>query len=364
VIGYLRLALGIGEAGRQTLRTLANAGFKVSGLPIQLNSSSPRIDSDREELLGETAAGRFHVFNVNADQMPQVVEHLAKKLRPDAYRIIVPFWELANLPDPWLPAFDLIDEVWAPTRFIQTGLVRKVAKPVHWMPLLLNFEAPPSLPRGKLSLPENRFLFFFAFDYLSFIDRKNPMAVVHAFRQAFRGRRSQPEVGLVIKTINSEIVPEKGKALRDVLHEDPDVVLVERTITRTEILQLINACDAVVSLHRSEGLGLLIAEAMFLGKPTISTDYSGTTDLVNPRTGYPVDYELVPVEEGQYPCYEGQVWANVDINHAAWQMRQVFENPTDAEQRVKAARRHLAEENGLAACSRRISKRLHALERE
>lgn len=363
VVGYLRLALGIGEAGRQTLRTLAHAGLDVRGLPIQLNSNSARVDDSLEPLLDTAAPARLQVFNVNADQMPQVVEHLDPVLRPDAYRIMVPFWELESLPDAWLGAFDLVDEVWAPTRFIQATLARKVAKPVLRMPLLLHFDTPPAPDRGQFGLPEDRFLFFFGFDYFSFIERKNPMAVLRAFKQAFRGRGNSPKVGLVLKTLNAEIVPEKGRDLRDALREDPDVTLIERTLTRDETLQLIGSCDAVVSLHRSEGLGLLVAEAMALGKPVIATDYSATTELVSARTGWPVDYKLVSVEEGEYPFHEDQVWADADVTHAAWQMRRVFEDRAEAERRAQAARRRLAEEYGLEACSRRVRDRLRELDR-
>ena len=326
------------------------------------------MDGSLEGLLDDAAPGRFGVFNVNADQLPQVVAHLGPALRPDAYRIMVPFWELEDLPDPWLGAFDLVDEVWAPTRFIQAALALKpgqvTGKPVLRMPLLLHFDPPAAADRSAFGLPTDRFLFFFAFDYFSFIGRKNPMAVVRAFKAAFRGRGgSHPAAGLVIKTLNAEVVPEAGRALRDMLREDPDVTLIERTLTRDETLQLIGACDAVVSLHRSEGLGLLVAEGMALGKPVIATDYSATTELVTPRTGWPVDCKLVAVGEGEYPFHEGQVWAEPDPSHAAWQMRRVFEDGAEATRRARAAHDHLATEYGLEACSRRVGDRLRELDR-
>jgi glycosyltransferase involved in cell wall biosynthesis len=362
VVGYLRLALGIGEAGRQVLRTLVHAGLKARGLPVQLDSNSPRVDDSLEHLMEEEASGRFQLLNVNAGQVPQVIGHLGEKLRGDAYRIIMPFWELANLPDPWLGSFDLIDEVWAPTRFIQSILDSKVRKPVLHMPLLLDFEIPQPAPRTKFGLPADSFLFFFAFDYFSFVDRKNPVAVVRAFKEAFRSRTVNSKVGLVFKTMNGASVPETSAALRDQLRDDPDVMIIEDTLTRAGTLQLMGACDAVVSLHRSEGLGLLVAEAMALGKPVISTNYAATTELVTSETGYPVDYELVPVKKGQYPFHEGQVWAEPDVGHAARLMRQVFEDRTGRMQRADAARLHLAKEYDLEACARRVRDRLHALD--
>jgi glycosyltransferase involved in cell wall biosynthesis len=365
VVGYLRLALGLGEAGRQTLRTMIHAGLDARGLPIQLNSNSDRVHAgdDLEPLMQDEAAARFQVFNVNADQLPMVVAHLKSTLRPDAYRVIVPFWELEKLPAAWHDAFDLVDEVWAPTSFIQATMARAVTKPVLHMPLLMDFQAPRIPKRSAIGLPGDRFLFFFAFDFFSSIDRKNPLAVVRAFKRAFRAADAQPRVGLVLKTLNADQVPERSRAMRDALREDPDITLIEGTLTRDEMLGLVGACDAVVSLHRSEGLGLLVAEAMALGKPVIATDYSGSTELLSPQTGWPVDFKLVPVAPGEYPFHEGQVWADADVAHAAWQMRQVFEDRPEAARRAAVARAHLAREYGLDACSRRILNRMAELDR-
>jgi hypothetical protein len=361
VIGFLRLALGLGEAGRLTLRSLTYAGLRARGLEISFLSRSKRSDKSCDHLIEPEANGRFHLFSVNCDQLLQVIDHLRPVLRPDAYRILVPFWELSNLPDAWLPATDAVDEIWARTRFIQMTLAKKVRKPVLRMPLMLNFEKPPCVERTQLGLPPRSFLFFFAFDYFSFLERKNPMAVVNAFRRAFRSNGHAPSVHLVLKTMNADVVPHSG-AIREAIQDDPGIILIEKTLAREETLALIAACDAVVSLHRSEGLGLLVAEAMVLGKPVIATNYSATTELVTPETGWPVDYCLTPVQEGMYPFHEGQVWADADIDHAAWQMRCVVENQPEVERRVAAARALMSREYGLEAVAGRQLARLRSIE--
>jgi glycosyltransferase involved in cell wall biosynthesis len=361
VIGYLRLALGLGEAGRLTLRSLTYAGLRARGLETSFNSASKRSDKSCDHLIEPEANGRFHLFSVNCDQVLQVIDHLRPVLRPDAYRILVPFWELSNLPDAWLPATDAVDEIWAPTRFIQMTLAKKVRKPVLRMPLMLSFEKPPCVARTQLGLPPRTFLFFFAFDYFSFLERKNPMAVVNAFRRAFRSNGHAPSVRLVLKTMNADVVPHSG-AIREAIQDDRDIILIEETLARDETLALIAACDAVVTLHRSEGLGLLVAEAMVLGKPVIATNYSATTELVTPETGWPVDYCLTPVQEGMYPFHEGQVWADADIDHAAWQMRCVVENQPEVERRVAAARALMSREYGPAAVASRQLARLRSIE--
>lgn len=361
VVGYLRLALGLGEAGRLTLRALEHTGRTVRGLATALNSNSTANDDSCAPLLVETARAPIQVFSINADQIGQVIDDLGERLRPDAYRIMTPFWELDILPDPWVEAFELVDEVWAPTRFIQTTLMRKLHKPVVRMPLMLEFEPPPPLPRSHWNLPENSFLFFFAFDYFSFIERKNPLAVVEAFRRAFRRRPDDRKVALVLKTLNHEKVPPEKLALVQALRDNSDVILIERTLSRQESLALIAACDAVISLHRSEGLGLLVSEAMVLGKPVIATDYSATTELVSSRTGYPVNYRLVPVAPDEYPHHDGQSWAAPDLDHAAWQMRAVAKGGPDVAARVAAARAHIGDNHGADVVARRQLERLRLI---
>jgi glycosyltransferase involved in cell wall biosynthesis len=126
--------------------------------------------------------------------------------------------------------------------------------------------------------------------------------------------------------MNGSLSPARMHEFRDEIGDDPDIFLIDRTLDRSETLGLIAAIDCVLSLHRSEGFGLLIAEAMLLHKPVIATDYSATTELVTPQTGLSVDYKLVPVGEGQYPFHDGQVWADPDIGHAAWQMARVCDS--------------------------------------
>jgi len=363
VIGYLRLALGVGEAGRQVLRTLRHAGLEARGIPIDFNSKSPRVASEGiEELLDSTASGPVQVFNVNADQMSSVIGHLGPALRDGAYRTIMPFWELEAFPDRWFAEFDAVDEVWAPTRYVQAMLSRYVPKPVLHMPLPLDVGAPAPCSRSALGLPDNAFLILFAFDFLSFAERKNPLALVRAFQRAFKRERERGEVALVLKTLNAEKKPERSRPLLDALRDEAGIYCVDRALDRTDMLGLVAACDAVASLHRSEGFGLLLAEALALGKPVVATDYSATTEFLTHQTGWPVDYRLVPVAAGDYPFHDGQLWAEPDEEHAAWQLRRMFHDRTEAARRAAAGRAFVERQFGMTACARRMRQRLAEIE--
>jgi glycosyltransferase involved in cell wall biosynthesis len=338
VVGYLRTASGVGEVGRQTLQTLAAGGRHVEGCDVSLNVAAERNDNSCGALLREAGSAPVQIFNINADQLGLVAAHMHDRLRPDALRINIPFWELSRFPAEWLPQLNAMGEIWAPSRFIQTALAGRLDKPVIYMPVAVEIAAPPKLPRGRFGLPEDRFLFFFAFDFLSFMERKNPRAAIAAFRQAFP---RAGEAGLVVKCMNGALVPDKFKAFVAEIDGHPDIFLVDATLDRADTLGLIAATDAVVSLHRSEGLGLLIAEAMLLGKPVVATGYSASREFLGPETGYPVDYTLVALQPDDYPFAEGQVWANPDVSHAAWLMRRLRHDPAQAAPLVARAGRHL-----------------------
>lgn len=358
VVGYLRTASGVGEVGRQTVRTLAAGGLKVEGYDVAIGVASARDDKSCDGLLVERGSAPVQIFNVNADQLPIVIEATHPHLRQPALKISIPFWELGHYPETWLPAFNLVDEIWAPSRFIQKALAGRVDRPVIHMPVAIEVEPHPPLPRARFGLPESRFLFFYAFDFLSFVERKNPLAAISAFRQAFP---RQGDATLVFKSLNGALMPEKLDALRQEIGGHPDIILLDQTLSRADTLGLMATADAVLSLHRSEGFGLLLAEAMLLGKPTIATGYSASRELVTEETGYPVGYQLVPVKDGEYPFAAGQKWAAPDIAHAAWIMRGLRNDPTRAAGRVVKGQDYLRRYYSRTAVAELQARRLRIL---
>ena len=189
---------------------------------------------------------------------------------------------------------------------------------------------------------------------------KTRLAVVEAFHRAF-GERGHSDIGLVVKTLDAG--PHAGalKKLKSAIGGDKRIHLIEKTMSRPEVNGLIAATDAFVSLHRSEGFGFGLAEAMLLGKPAIGTDYSGNTDFLFDATGYPVPYELVPVGAGEYPDHEGQVWAEPDIAAAARAMAAIIDDPVAAETRALAGQAFIKTHHSLAAVGRQMRDRLVTL---
>jgi glycosyltransferase involved in cell wall biosynthesis len=185
------------------------------------------------------------------------------------------------------------------------------------------------------------------------------MAAIAAFRMAFPA--ADRGVGLVIKTLNGALDAPAADRLRKIAAADARIVLVDRTLTRRQMTDLTASCDCVLSLHRSEGFGLLIAEAMMLGRPVIATDYGATAELLTPATGFPVAFRMVPVGESEYPFARGQRWADPDVAHAAWHMRTVRNDPATRTARTQAARRLMAARHGTAPVAALQCNRLREL---
>jgi glycosyltransferase involved in cell wall biosynthesis len=237
-------------------------------------------------------------------------------------------WELERLPSYWRYAFSFFDEIWASTRFAEGAFRHEQLRPVRLVPMAVVAPAMGrEISRRELRLLDDATVFLFVFDFRSFAARKNPEAVVQAFLQAFPS--GDENVFLVIKSMGAEENCPRLEWLTS-LCTDPRISLRDIKLDRDELLGLIKASDAFVSLHRSEGFGRGPAEAMLLGRPTILTAYSGTKDFVSDGSAFLVDYELVRVQPGEYIGVEDQSWADANVETAARHMRTIHENPAEA----------------------------------
>jgi glycosyltransferase involved in cell wall biosynthesis len=209
----------------------------------------------------------------------------------------------------------------------------------------------------RLGVPEG-FLFLFVFDYLSTIQRKNPQGLIEAFKLAFApGEGPQ----LLIKTINGPLRPLAEEEVLWAAHGRSDIHLVDRSLSGAELAGVMAACDCYVSLHRSEGFGLTLAEAMAIGRPVIGTGYSGNVDFMNAENGYLVDYTIARVGPDCeiYPP-EGE-WAQPSVEHAAELMRRVHEHPEEAARLGARAREDIARMLSPRAAGAAMRRRLEQL---
>ncbi|MFT4268716.1 MAG: glycosyltransferase family 4 protein [Xenophilus sp.] len=281
--------------------------------------------------------------------------HLAER-EPRTYRIAYWYWEFDSVPASWAEQAGRADEVWTATEFIARGLRERLSVPVRT--LFPGVSLAPFEVRDKASfgLRGDRFTFLFVFHMMSVMERKNPLGLIRAFAQAFR---PDERVSLVLKTSFGERYPEALRALQKAAAAShPGIVVINEVYSADKTLSLIDACDAYVSLHRSEGLGLTMAEAMLLGKPVIATNFSGNVDFMDRGNSLLVDCERVRLGRRIAPYSADDEWAEPSTAHAAQLMRRVYDDPPWARELGEAARRSAQERLSLEAAGRRIAARL------
>jgi glycosyltransferase involved in cell wall biosynthesis len=321
VAGYFTGELGVGAAARGYVRALEQAG-----VPLALNNVEIGVQSRK----GDSTFGKFAQNNpypinlicVNAGQLPGFVQTYGEDYFRDKYNIAVWWWELQEFPTEYWQCFTRFDEIWTGTRFIQHALSRYSPIPILCIPPSLSLPDEPLVSREALGLPHDEYLFLFMFDFLSVFERKNPLALIRAFRQAFQP--SEP-VRLILKCMNSQQAPEQLARINEA-SGDARITLLDKYLSRIETVSLIGACDAYASLHRSEGLGLPLAEAMMLRKPVVATGWSGNADFMTDSNSYVVPYKLVANERDAGPYKAGEVWAQADNKVAARMLREVYDN--------------------------------------
>lgn len=325
VVGYLCDETGVGEAARAALRALHQKNFPVA---YTIVTSQPYRQNDHSVLhLPQGHPYAFNCFYVNADQAKTIYDELSPQFFAGKHNIGYWHWELSRFPAMWLDRFQYFDEIWVASNFGQNAVAQVSPVPVVTIGNSVEKRPHPGLTRHQLGLPEDKFLFLFVFDMFSFIERKNPFGLIEAYRRAF-GEQAK-ETQLVIKVNNLEQFPQHQAALAQGI-KSISGILLDNYLDREDLNGLFHLADAYISLHRSEGFGMTMAEAMNLGKPTIATAYSANTDFMTVTNSYQVGYQLVELQETYGPYQKGQVWAEPDLDHAAAQMRRVVENPVEA----------------------------------
>lgn len=351
VIGYLTADLGVGQAGRHVARALTAAGVDVS---LSAWSRTPSRLGDTSMSLDQSAGHDTVFLAVNADQLPILCGELGQGFFRGRRVVSQWFWELEQAP-PWFrPAMDHVDELWAPTRFIESTMRSVAPRRVHIRHMPLPIEVP-AVSTGPSDIGEGGYCFLFVFDFLSVMKRKNPLGLVRAFREAFP---REGEARLVIKTINASARAEDAERLRWAIRDRGDIRFIDGYHSHAEVSRMIADADCYVSLHRSEGLGLTMAEAMALGKPVVATAYSGNMDFMNEDTARLVPWTLVEVGKGAEAYPANAKWAEPDVEAAARMMRELQCDPVAGRSLGERARNHVLGEFSVQRVGERMAARL------
>ncbi len=363
--GHPFVPIGMGEHIRCSFRSFQSIGMNV-GVKDVFGFCEPDPDIKDElhgHLVQELGSG-LNIFHINGDEIESTLTHLGSDLPGNAHNVIYPMWELSKYPKDWAKQLNRFDEIWAPSKFVYGSIAPAVTKPVFLMPVSGQIHFKSFLGRRHFRIPENSFTFLFYFDLTSYIERKNPFAVLEAFEKLCSVRPND-DLCLVMKLKGGEMRSEHSERLHSYVSRLKNkLILVDQLLSDTEIKNLLRCSDCFVSLHRSEGFGLGLINAMFLGKPAIATGYSANTDFMNGTNSCLVRYDLCPVPDGAYPFSKDQVWANPDVGHAVEHMLSLVSDRDRARCIGDEASRHIRTNFSYRATGLRYSDRIKEIAAE
>ena len=356
IAGYINGEFGVGEGVRANIRAV-----EAANIPFTINNftRSPHRNQDTTyQKFSPDNPYPVNLIQVNADEVNTFIKHSGSSYFANRYNIGFWAWEIPEFPQKWQPVFDNFHEIWTYSNYCAEAI--SLVSPIPVIKIMPSIELPPSyLNRQSLGLPENKFIFLFIFDFSSLIERKNPLAAIQAFKQAFG---EDERVLLILKSSNSAKNIQDLASLKSAIGNSPNIQHLDGYLSKNEVNGLLYNCDCYLSLHRCEGFGLTMAEAMFYGKPVIATGYSSNTEFMNVGNSFLVKYKLIPLDADCGPYKKGNIWAEPDIEHAAYFMQQVFHNYPEAQQVGAIAAKDIRTLLSPTTAGKRIQKRLEYIQ--
>lgn len=370
LIGPIAKASGLGQATRLSADILRATGRSVRSVNLNLDNPAPEGFSSDAMIEDTYGNAKINLLHLNAESIP-----LAFAYQPDvfsnSYNIGYFYWELDQ------PAFchylgmEMLDEIWVSADY-GVMIYEKDFKGKPVVNVGMCYEDMPDITRKesrdyverRFLLDDSHFICLVAFDSFSFVQRKNSISVLKAFQKAFEG---VPDARLIVKTQNREdmIDPtqkELWEQVDTIVSADPRIIVMNETQHYDDVLRLKCGADCYISLHRSEGWGFGMLEAMNLGTPVVCTAYSGNMDFCSDDTVWLVDYEEQLLRKGDYIFMRrGSKWAEPNLEHAAAQMRAVYDDPKTRAKKVRAAQAHIRKNFSVEAIAKRYGKRLDEL---
>ncbi|OWX99735.1 hypothetical protein B6V76_17345 [Thioclava sp. IC9] len=364
VLGPFAKASGLGQSTRLSHDILSRCDVTLNAVESARDNPTPAQGGAKTAV---SRPARINLLHLNADAIPPAFSFDAD-CYSDAYNIAYMHWELTRAPACHRLALDLIDEVWVPSEYCAEIYRKATDKPV--VNVGMCYPEPPAIDRGharsalrrRNDWPEQCFVCLASFDSFSFVQRKNPLGTIHAFRAAFA---EDAEVRLLIKTQNRGRICDPAQAMlwseiERLLAADPRISLLDETLDHAEVLELMTGADLYVSLHRSEGWGFGMLEAMVLGVPVLCTGYSGNLEFCNEETAWLVPATEVEVAPQDYLYVEpGMLWGEPDHAAAVAQLQAARSHPDARKKKAAQAeafvRRHFSADAIAARYSDRLS---------
>lgn len=323
LIGPLKSATGLGQSFRLLEAVWQEMDIPYAIYPFEGNTDNFEADEQYRNRIEDELKYSINIWHVNPAEFYETYHRFDRKGFDGHYNIAFWLWEVEDFPSEWTMAINLLDEIWTPAEFISRTIRKITDKPVYTVPYAVTAEADTvKYDRKYFGLPEDKFLYLMMYDTFSIKERKNPEGVVKAFKEAFSENRE--DVGLVMKVNSAN--EEEWNYINELIKPYNNVYFVDRNLSKIEVNSLVADVDVFVSLHRAEGFGLVMAEAMLNHTTCISTNWSGNTEFMNEDVACMVDYEMTMLNKFIPPYKKGYKWAEPDVNQAAGYMKKLADD--------------------------------------
>lgn len=346
VSGFFSSSLGLGQAARKQAKLIEGIGYEVLQNDITSAVSPSLLGMNHDVEPAKNSSGqmanlttphppKITILHLNPPETPKAIE--ANGCNLGDYKIGYWIYELEDIPRLWRHVSPLVHEVWSATQFSADALSKGLARPVEVMPLPIELWQPNIDIGMKYGLDTSNFIVLMAYDVNSSVARKNPYAAIEAFKRAFPQQR---DVTLIVKVSRLDNWLPARNQLVEAIAGDTRIRLIEDILNENDMAGLVESADAILSMHRSEGFGLLLAEAMARGKAVVATGWSGNMDFMNEDVSHLVDYKIISVAD-QQKSYSGGQWADPSIDDAANKLRNCKNNKPARLDMGERAKKHV-----------------------
>ncbi|WP_111625967.1 glycosyltransferase [Gelidibacter algens] len=317
IVGYTDSVSGLGEAVKLNIEAARKIDIDVD----IINYEKVKLGTDYKYNFQYS----INLVQIAINDLDTFFSIIDSGFFKNRYSILFLLWESEYVPPKFKETIILFNEIWTASLYCKSIINKVYNGPVIVMPHPVEISLKPIKDQKQfIFFNKDKFSFLFIFSYHSSIERKNPFFLVDAFIKAF-GKNEKVE--LIIKTVGGQEFKKSKNKLYQYISGKDNIKMIDYYLDKNSVNHLINNCDCYVSMHHSEGFGLTLAEAMYLGKPTIATNYSGNTEFMNHSNSFLVDYELGLIENPDINFCSKTVWGNPIMKSAVERLKQVYDNP-------------------------------------